>query len=100
MALPFEATIYMERVVYLPAARVAVTLAATEHDVNFTDLKGLDYRDFDLAPSVTLSWLTNYGIELLPGKTDFKTGFRVIFGAPAPAGATLTYLTRVVDNHA
>ena len=92
-----EARIYVQYGRYASAARVAVTLDATEHDVNLavapSALPGLEYRTGQVtpAPMVTLNWLTTYAVEPLPGKSDFTTGFRIIFGAPAPAGAELHY---------
>lgn len=96
MDLPIEARIYLQHTRYAPKQRVAVTLNATEHDVTFTDRPEFAYRNPDIAPTVSLNWLTSHGIEPLPGQTDFKTGFRVIFGAPAPASAVLNYWAAVL----
>ncbi len=92
-----EARITVQYGRYASAARVAVTLNATEHDVNLatvpSPLPGMEYRlgTITPAPMVTLNWLTTYAVEPLPSKSDFTTGFRVIFGAPAPAGAELHF---------
>ncbi len=82
---------------YASAGRVAVTLGATEHDVNLgaspSPLPGMEYRlgSINVAPMVTLSEPIPFGVVPLPGKTDFTTGFRVIFAAPAPAGLEIHY---------
>lgn len=92
-----EARITVQYGRYASQGRVAVTLDATEHDVNLgaipSPLVGMEYRlgSINIAPMVTLNWLSTYAVEPLPSETDFTTGFRVIFGAPAPAGAELHY---------
>ena len=97
MGLPMiEARIYLQHTRYAPKQQVAITLDATEHDVTFTDRPEFAYRNPDVAPGVSLNWLTSHGVEPLPGQSDFKTGFRVIFGAPAPASAILNYQVLIV----
>ena len=92
-----EARITVQYGRYSSAGRVAVTLNATEHDVNLgtapSPLAGMEYRmgSINIAPMVTLNWVTAFAVEPLPAKSDFTTGFRVIFAAPAPAGAELHY---------
>lgn len=96
LGLPIEARIYLQHTRYAPKQRVAVTLNATEHDITFTDRPEFAYRNPNVAPSVELNWLTSKAVEPLPGQTDFKTGFRVIFGAPAPANSVLNYSAAVL----
>ena len=97
MGLPIiEARIYLQHTRYAPKQQVGVTLNATEHDVTFTDRPEFAYRNPNVAPTVSLNWLTTSAVEPLPGETDFKTGFRVIFGAPAPASAVLNYKVAIV----
>ena len=82
---------------FASAARVPVALGATEHDVNLAAapsvLAGMEYRAGQTTPvpSILLNWLTSVAVEPLPGKTDFNTGFRILFGAPAPAGAEVNW---------
>jgi hypothetical protein len=94
--LPIEARRYLEATRYAAKQQVAVTLDATEHDVTFTDRPEFAYRNPNVAPVVSMNWLTSHGVEPLPGQSDFKTGFRVIFGAPAPASAVLNYQVLIV----
>jgi len=92
MSLPIiEARIYLQHARYSPRQQIAVSLGATEHDITFTDRPEFAYRNPDVAPVVSLNWLTSHAIEPLPGNSDFKQGFRILFGAPAPAGATANY---------
>lgn len=94
--IPFLARERLEYTIYGPGVRLAVTQGATQFDVNFPSGVGTTTSiRVDCDPNVTLSWNTTYSIVPLPGKSDFSTGFRVIFGAPAPAGAQLTYSSRV-----
>ena len=92
-----EARITVQYGRYASAGRVAVTLNATEHDVNLgtapSPLAGMEYRmgSINIAPMVTLNEPIPFGVVPLPGKTDFTTGFRVIFAAPAPAGLEIHY---------
>lgn len=90
--VPYKMRQRLEYTKYGPKARTPVGSGATELDVNINLTVSAETSFLvDVAPMVTLSWLTSYGIELLAGKSDFKEGFRVIFGAPAPAGASLSY---------
>ena len=90
--IPYKARQRLEYTKYGPATRVPVSTSATEHDVNINLTISAETSILvDVAPVVTLSWLTSHAVEFLPGKTDYKEGFRAIFGAPAPAGATLSY---------
>ena len=90
-----EARIRVQYGRFSAAARVAVALDATEHDVNLgaapSVLAGMEYRTGTItpAPMVMPNWLTSIAVEPLPGETDFNTGFRVLFGAPAPSGAEI-----------
>jgi len=96
--LPIKARVRLEHTKYGPAAQVAVTLGVTEYDVQVNTGVSADALLFvDVAPMVTLNWLTTYGVEPLPGETDFKKGFRVLFGAPAPSGAKLNYSMVVLE---
>ena len=96
--LPYAARRRLEHTKYGPAASVSVALGATEHDVSIYQGVGGDTSvKTNVVPIVTLHWLTTFGVEFLPGQTDFSTGFRVIFGAPAPASATLDYAMRVLE---
>ena len=97
MAYPIEARVYLQNTRYRPTAQVAVALGATEHDVSFTLRSEFAYRNPTVAPMVTLNWLTSYGVEPLAGEVDFRIGFRVIFGAPAPAGAVLNWAAPIED---
>ena len=92
-----EARITVQYGRYASAGRVAVTLNATEHDVNLgtapSPLAGMEYRmgSINIAPMVTLNKPIPFGVVPLPSQTDFTTGFRVIFAAPAPAGLEIHY---------
>ena len=91
--LPIEARRYLEATRYKPAGSVAITLAATEHDVNIP-ADGFSYRTagmVNIVPMVTLNLIVTYSVEFLPGKTDFSAGFRIALGAPAPSGLKASY---------
>lgn len=93
MTLPIEARRYLEATRYQPAGSVAITLNATEHDVQILD-DGFTYRTsgmVNIVPMVTLNLNVAYAIEFRPGETDFSKGFRIALGAPAPAGLTASY---------
>ncbi len=98
MSLPIEARLYLQQTRYQPAQQVAVTLGASEIDITFSQRPEFAYRNLDVAPMVTLNWLTTSSIEPLPGQTDFKTGFRVLFGLLAPAGAKINYSVPIVGS--
>lgn len=82
---------------YASAGRVAVTTGVTEHDVNLgtapSPLPGMEYRlgTVNIAPMVTMNKPIPFGVVPLPSKSDFTTGFRVEFAAPAPAGLEIHY---------
>lgn len=93
LGLPIEARIYLQATRYRPAGSVAITLNATEHDVVIPD-DGFTYRTSGMSsivPMVTLNLIVTYAIEFRPGETDFSKGFRIILGAPAPAGLKASY---------
>lgn len=98
MGFSIEARIYLQHVRYRGAQQVAVTQGASEIDITFNQRPEFAYRNPDVAPTVALNWLTTSSIEPLPGQTDFKTGFRVLFGLLAPAGAKLNYNVRIVGD--
>ena len=91
--LPFKARRRLENTKYGPG-EASVALGATEHDVTIPDIDTSIL--VDCVPEVMLNWLTSYGVDFLPGKSNFKEGFRVTFGAPAPAGAKIHYSMRVL----
>jgi len=93
LPLPIEARVYLQATRYRPTGSVAITLNATEHDVVIAD-DGFTYRTSgmtSIVPMVTLNLIVTYAIEFRPGETDFSKGFRIILGAPAPAGLTASY---------
>lgn len=90
--VPYKMRQRLEYTKYGPKTRTPVTSGVTEFDVNINLTISAETSFLvDVAPVVTLSWLTSHAVEFLPGKTDYKEGFRAIFGAPAPAGANLSY---------
>lgn len=98
MVLPFKARRRLECTKYAPQQQIDVLQGATEHDVGINVGVSADTSFLaDIVPMVTLNWLTSYGIEPLPGKADFKTGFRVTFGAPAPSGAKISFAMAVIQ---
>lgn len=89
--LPLRARRFLEGTKYSPATEIALSTGATEYDVNIPG-GTYAYMNVDVAPWVTtIGWLTSVGVEYLPGKTNFREGFRAVFGAPAPAGAKIAY---------
>jgi hypothetical protein len=93
--LPLRARQFLEGTKMAPETEIALSTGATEYDVNFP--QGVYANiNVDVAPwATTIGWLTSVGVEYLPGKSNFREGFRVVFGAPAPAGAKLCYAVRV-----
>jgi len=87
--LPIKARKFLEATRYAGASLVAIAPGATEVDVTIPT--AWTSISVDVVPQIVLNFLTSYGVEPLPGKTDFKLGFRVILGAPAPAGSKLSY---------
>lgn len=94
--LPFKARTFLSYTKYAGVQLASVTEGVTEYDVNITNGVWTSMKA-DVVPQVMLNWLTSYGIEPLPGQTTFRTGFRVLFGAPAPAGAKISYSMYVTE---
>lgn len=91
--LPIRARKFLEATKYAGAALVSIAEGATEFDVNVPDAYSL--IEVDVVPQIVLNFLTSYGVEPLPGKTNFRRGFRLILGSPAPAGAKCSYMMYV-----
>lgn len=87
--LPIKARKFLEATRYAGASLVAITTGVTEVDITIPT--AWTSIEVDIVPQVILNFLTSYGVEPLPGKTNFRTGFRLILGSPAPAGAKMSY---------
>lgn len=66
-----------------------VTEGVTEIDITIPT--AWSSIDVDIVPQVVLNWITPFSIEPLPGKTNYRTGFRIALSAPAPASAKCSY---------
>ena len=93
--LPLKARQFLEGTKYAAATEVVVSLGATELDVNIPQGSYANIN-VDVAPWVTtIGFLSSVGVEYLPGKSNFREGFRIVLGAPAPAGAKVAYAMKV-----
>lgn len=93
--LPLRARQYLEGTKLAPATEVALGTGVTEYDVNFP-AGTYAALQCDVAPwAMPIGWITTIGIEYLPGKSNFREGYRVALGGPAPAGAKLCHGCRV-----
>lgn len=95
LLLPFRAQQRLNLLKYGPESRVSVTQGATTFDVAIDSVGWDTSIQVDCVPMVTLNWTTPLSVIPIPPATDFKGGFRVVFGSAAPANAELSYAMRV-----
>lgn len=83
--LPFRAQKRMEMMKQGPRSRVVLPVGAQYFDVVW-DTTGWDTSIIcDNVPLVVLhNWNTSVSIMPIPPNTDFRAGFRVVFGAGVP----------------
>lgn len=104
MVMPLAAREYLQATRYESRAQVSLTPGSFSVDVTYSVRPEFAYRNTQVAVVISLgnssgaSLPTTHSIELLPGKTDFKEGFRVIFGAAAQAGDFINYHLLLVDQ--
>jgi hypothetical protein len=93
--LPIRAQQRLERRKYAGGI-VSVPGGATYVDVPFDTTGWETSITPDVLPQVVLlGWNTSYQVIPIPPATDFRTGFRVVFGAAAPVSAQLIWTARV-----
>lgn len=91
--IPLRARQRLQYTKYRTVTEVAIPLNATELDIQIDTSIGADTSILlKVAPMVTLNNnIIPFAIALLPGQSDFRRGFRLLLGAPAPAGTTVNY---------